>query len=165
MEEELGNGWAAGVNPDDWQRCYAAFCSAFDARRSLQLECLLRRSDGECRLTLCSGSLVLLREAFSLAISEPIDITDLQSGERFRQLAENIDEVFWMLDVDTQQVLYVSPTFEKMGPQFCCLVSKPQLAVGECASGGPGPRQGVAGQGEVGTGRSVVSNRPSWTVP
>jgi PAS domain S-box-containing protein len=34
------------------------------------------------------------------------------SEERFRQLAENIDDVFWMLDLDTQQLLYVSPAYE-----------------------------------------------------
>jgi two-component system sporulation sensor kinase A len=31
------------------------------------------------------------------------------SEERFRQLAENIDEVFWMFEPDGQRLLYVSP--------------------------------------------------------
>lgn len=34
------------------------------------------------------------------------------SEERFRQLAENIHEVFWMTDAATQAVLYVSPAYE-----------------------------------------------------
>ena len=34
--------------------------------------------------------------------------------ERFRQLAENLDQVFWMLDIGTNKVLYVSPAFEKV---------------------------------------------------
>jgi PAS domain S-box-containing protein len=34
------------------------------------------------------------------------------SEERFRQLAENIDEVFWLLEPDTWQMLYVSPAFD-----------------------------------------------------
>ncbi len=34
------------------------------------------------------------------------------SEERFRQLAENIREVFWMTDPDKQQMLYVSPAYE-----------------------------------------------------
>ena len=34
MEQELGNGWAAGIHPDDRQRSYEAFSSAFDARRN-----------------------------------------------------------------------------------------------------------------------------------
>jgi PAS domain S-box-containing protein len=115
MEQELGNGWAAGLHPDDLQRCYEAFSSAFDARRNFQLECRLRRADGEYRSILCSG---VPRFApggiFAGYIGSDIDITDLQSEERFRQLAENIDQIFWMLDIRAQRVLYVSPAFEKV---------------------------------------------------
>ncbi len=35
-----------------------------------------------------------------------------ESEERFRQLAESIDAVFWLTTPDKQQVLYVSPAFE-----------------------------------------------------
>ena len=35
-----------------------------------------------------------------------------QSEEQFRQMAESIQEVFWLLDVRTGQALYVSPAFE-----------------------------------------------------
>jgi two-component system cell cycle sensor histidine kinase/response regulator CckA len=38
---------------------------------------------------------------------------DLQaSEERFRQLAENIQEVFWMFEPGTGRLLYVSPTYD-----------------------------------------------------
>ena len=115
MEQELGTGWAASVHPDDCARCYEAFCSAFDARRSFQLECRMRRRDGEYRSILCSG--VPRFEPggkFAGYIGSDIDVTDLQSEARFRQLAENIDEVFWMLDLEREQVIYVSPAFEKV---------------------------------------------------
>lgn len=36
------------------------------------------------------------------------------SEERFRQLAENIREIFWMLDTRTNQLLYVSPAVERL---------------------------------------------------
>ncbi|MFZ6654921.1 response regulator [Undibacterium sp. TJN19] len=36
------------------------------------------------------------------------------SEERFRQLAESIDDVFWIFDVGTGKVLYVSPAYESM---------------------------------------------------
>jgi|GEM_PF-585807 PAS domain S-box-containing protein len=35
-----------------------------------------------------------------------------QSEEQFRQMAESIQEVFWLLDVRTGRALYVSPAFE-----------------------------------------------------
>ncbi len=31
------------------------------------------------------------------------------SEERFRQLAENIREVFWMVSIDRTQIIYISP--------------------------------------------------------
>jgi len=37
-----------------------------------------------------------------------------ESEERFRQLAENIDSVFWMMSIDEQKTLYVSPAFERI---------------------------------------------------
>jgi two-component system, cell cycle sensor histidine kinase and response regulator CckA len=115
LEQELGDGWATGVHPEDLGRCYDTFRAAFDARRSFQLECRLRRADGEYRSILCSG---VPRFApggdFVGYIGSDIDITDLQSEERFRQLAENIDQVFWMLDIATNKVVYASPAFERV---------------------------------------------------
>ncbi|MEZ0295519.1 MAG: response regulator [Candidatus Methylacidiphilales bacterium] len=35
-----------------------------------------------------------------------------ESEERFRQLAGNIDQVFWLYDLDLNAILYVSPAFE-----------------------------------------------------
>ena len=37
-----------------------------------------------------------------------------ESEERFRQMAENIDDVFWMLDPATDQLLYVSPAYHRL---------------------------------------------------
>jgi PAS domain S-box-containing protein len=37
-----------------------------------------------------------------------------ESEERFRQLAENIDSVFWISSPDNKSVLYVSPVFENI---------------------------------------------------
>jgi PAS domain S-box-containing protein len=115
LEQELGNGWTSGLHPEDLVRCYETFCASFKARRSFHLECRLRRVDGEYRSILCSG-VPRFDPAGEFAgyIGSDIDITDLQSEERFRQLAENIDQVFWMLDLATKKVVYASPAFEKI---------------------------------------------------
>jgi len=42
-----------------------------------------------------------------------------ESEERFRQLAENINEVFWITDPSKRQMLYVSPAYEKIWGQSC----------------------------------------------
>jgi PAS domain S-box-containing protein len=38
---------------------------------------------------------------------------------RFRELAENIEEVFWLSAVDKQQILYISPGYEKIWGRDC----------------------------------------------
>lgn len=35
-----------------------------------------------------------------------------ESEERFRQMADNIQEIFWMIDAETRRTLYVNPAFE-----------------------------------------------------
>jgi len=37
-----------------------------------------------------------------------------EQEEQFRQMAENIEEVFWLTDVPKEQVLYVSPAYESI---------------------------------------------------
>lgn len=46
MEQELGLGWAAGMHPDDLDRCVAYCNAAFAARRPFEMEFRLRRADG-----------------------------------------------------------------------------------------------------------------------
>jgi two-component system, cell cycle sensor histidine kinase and response regulator CckA len=42
-----------------------------------------------------------------------------ESEERFRQLAENISEVFWMTDPAKREMLYVSPAYETIWGRSC----------------------------------------------
>lgn len=37
-----------------------------------------------------------------------------ESEERFRQMADNIQEIFWMIDAQTRRTLYVNPAFESI---------------------------------------------------
>jgi PAS domain S-box-containing protein len=56
MQDLLGNGWSSRLHPDDRDICVANYSAAFDARRSYQRECRVRRVDGEYRWLLVSGT-------------------------------------------------------------------------------------------------------------
>jgi PAS domain S-box-containing protein len=55
LAQELGDGWAAGIHPDDRERYLATYAGAFDARREFTTELRLRRHDGEYRWVLDKG--------------------------------------------------------------------------------------------------------------
>ena len=42
-----------------------------------------------------------------------------ESEQRLGQLAENIDEVFWMVTSDSSKILYISPAYEKIWGRSC----------------------------------------------
>ncbi|MEG3918916.1 PAS domain S-box protein [Microcoleus sp. T3_A4] len=42
-----------------------------------------------------------------------------ESEERFRQLAENIESVFWMVGIQPQEIIYISPGYEKIWGRSC----------------------------------------------
>jgi two-component system, LuxR family, sensor kinase FixL len=82
LEQELGNGWAEGVHPEDFDRCLKIYANYFDARQEFTMEYRLRRFDGEYCWVLDHGVPRFAPDGTFLGyIGTAIDITEIKRGE------------------------------------------------------------------------------------
>lgn len=56
LEQELGNGWAEGVHPDDLNRCLEIYNTSFDKRETFEMEGRLRHVSGQYHWLLHKGN-------------------------------------------------------------------------------------------------------------
>lgn len=81
LEQELGDGWVEGVNPDDVARCLEVYTTSFDRREPFSMTYRLRRHDGVYRMIRDDGvPRYDSRERFLGYIGHCFDITELNEA-------------------------------------------------------------------------------------
>src|SRR5437762_2002865 len=113
LEQELGNGWAEGVHPDDLQKCLEVYTEAFDARQPFVMQYRLRRNDGEYRWVADQGvARYNAQGEFAGYIGSCVDVTELvskdealrESEERMRLAAEAVNLGIWEWDLGKDEI-------------------------------------------------------------
>jgi PAS domain S-box-containing protein len=117
------------IHPDDLEAVKATWDALLAGQLSQwELEFRMFHTDGSIPWFLSRG-LVIRDEQGDIVrmVGTHTNISDRKkaeaalraSEERFRQLAENIHEVFWMSSVDYPQMVYISPAYEKVWGRSC----------------------------------------------
>jgi len=120
-------GWCGKTDAEIWPSEIAAHYTANDQKVITSRKALQTVEpyslEGEQRCVLVSkfpifdetGAVVMVGGA-SVEITERVRTEEAlrESEERFRELAENIDEVFWMSDPKNTRIIYVSPAYERI---------------------------------------------------
>ena len=97
LDQEVGNGWAEGVHPDDLPSCLATYVNAFERREEFRMEYRLRRYDGEYRYVYDTGVPRFNQDGtFEGYIGSCVDVTERkrteeklrETEERFLQAAQ-----------------------------------------------------------------------------
>jgi PAS domain S-box-containing protein len=130
IEEELGNGWAAGIHADDAEGCLHIYTESFDRREDFSMEYRLRHYDGEYRWILDIGVPRYQEDgSFAGYIGSCVDITvrkqaeealsgmagkliEAQEQERVRiarELHDDINQRLALLAIELEQVQQQAP--------------------------------------------------------
>lgn len=115
MAQEIGNGWAEGVHPEDLQRCIDHYVAHFERRAAFRMEYRLKRHDGEYRWIVDSG-VPRFDESGEFAgyIGSCFDINDrVESERRLRTLSTAVEQSpisVVITDVDAN-IQYINPRF------------------------------------------------------
>lgn len=130
-EHELRSGgahfWFENVHPEDRERVKAAYARMFNTTETggpaaYDIEYRRQTKDGSWAWVVDRGMSVSEANGVRYATGMFWDTTRRkrmqeqlrESEERFRQLAENINDVLFLTDVEADRIHYVSPTFQKI---------------------------------------------------
>ena len=85
-EQEMGNGWAEGVHPEDFDRCLKHYLDHFNRRAAFEMEYRLRRHDGEYRWIFDRGAPFADEAgAFAGFIGSCVDVDERRKEQDARQ--------------------------------------------------------------------------------
>ncbi len=114
------------VHPDDRELVDKTFKDAIKGNKPYSIDHRIILPNGEERIIHEQAKLIYDDTGIPLKMSGTTqDITEIkqtenalkESEEKFRQISENIEEVFWIIEPELNKIIYISPAYEKIWGQ------------------------------------------------
>ncbi|CAN5239127.1 hypothetical protein BH11CYA1_BH11CYA1_41000 [soil metagenome] len=137
-ESELANHFDTFrtlCHPEDYQQVMDKVQKHIDTKQAYEAEMRLRTKSGDYKWICARGQAIWNSQGRAIRMAgSHRDITELKAAEitrheyekrllesesMFRQLAENIREVFWIISARTDEFIYASPAFEELWLEGC----------------------------------------------
>jgi PAS domain S-box-containing protein len=107
VEEELGNGWAEGLHPDDRDLCLETYLKAFTARAPFRVHYRVQVASGEYRWIENSGSPLIEDTVFVGFMGTAMDISDRRT-RMFTPDRESVRLVFALTERERQVLVLIA---------------------------------------------------------
>lgn len=123
LETIQQQGWQDLIHPDDLNETYQLWSEAAAKQQPYEITHRIRYIDGSYRWCISRAVLTGDNQITPLRwVGSAVDIEHqkqteaalTETTERFRQMAETIEVVFWLSDAFDQQILYVSPAYDRI---------------------------------------------------
>jgi PAS domain S-box-containing protein len=127
LDDVLGTNICGYLDGDEATRALDCFQRVLTTGRPDGYSCtyrdpagVMRKFDSRIGAITADGEIVALSIS-ATDITERVQTRDAleESEVRLRQMAEHIDSVFWLFDIGTSQVLYISPSFKRIFGMPC----------------------------------------------
>jgi PAS domain S-box-containing protein len=107
LEEELGNGWAEGLHPDDRDLCLETYLKAFSMRAHFRVQYRMLSAGGEYRWIENSGSPLIEDSVFVGFMGTAMDVADRRSS-LFTPDRESVRLVFALTERERQVLVLIA---------------------------------------------------------
>jgi PAS domain S-box-containing protein len=107
LDAELGNGWTAGLHPDDRDLCVETYLKAFSARTPFRVQYRVQRADGEYAWIENAGSPLIEDTVFVGYMGTAMDVSD-RRARMFAPDRESVRLVFALTERERQVLVLIA---------------------------------------------------------
>lgn len=108
LEQELGNGWADGLHPDDRDLCIENYLKSFTARRPFRIQYRIRRADGEFAWVEGSGAPRYGEDGTFAGFLGAVTESNDRKGGGFTPDEESVRMVFTLTERERQVLVLIA---------------------------------------------------------